>query len=343
MGAVTVDDGRDLDDRVVGQVRDRAVVPNVDDLHVAGAVVEGRDELRRGLAVERPAAMIEELGLLVERRVAVHLEETSLDVHDVTGAGVAVLLLSEHGPRHVVVAEVVGRDRAHPADQVGRHPQFLGELVRILVEQVRQSVDPIDADGPLPAQVVEPDVLELDPLRGHVEPCRKATLELDGHVAQPERPVAVVEERLGDDPDRVGEVDDPGVLGRPLRGELRELEHERHGPQRLGEPAGAGRLLADDPEPSGSVSSTRRAAWPPTRSWMSTKSAPSIAASRSPVSVTRPVQPSRSSIRCASPPTTSSRSGSMSSSTSSSIGRRSPDARSPRPARACTCCRRRRP
>ena len=63
--------------------------------------------------------------------------------------------------------------------------------------------------------------------------------------------------------------------------ELREVEHDRHGPERLGEAAGAGRLLADEPEAWGSVSSTSRAAWPPTRSWMSTKSAPSMAASRS--------------------------------------------------------------
>ena len=39
------------------------------------------------------------------------------------------------------------------------------------------------------------------------------------------------------------------------------------------------------PKRRGSVSSTSRAAWPPTRSWNSTKSAPSRAASRSPVSV----------------------------------------------------------
>ena len=34
-----------------------------------------------------------------------------------------------------------------------------------------------------------------------------------------------------------------------LGGELGELQHHRHRPQRLGEPAGTGRLLADAPEP----------------------------------------------------------------------------------------------
>ena len=61
--------------------------------------------------------------------------------------------------------------------------------------------------------------------------------------------MAVVEQRLGDDPDRVREVDDPRALRGPLGGPLGEVEHDRHGPERLGEPAGAGRLLADRAEP----------------------------------------------------------------------------------------------
>ena len=125
-------------------------------------------------------------------------------------------------------------------------------------------------------------MLELDPLRLHAEPLGEPALEADRDVAQPDRPMAVVEQRLGDDPDRVREVDDPGARRRAAGGPLGEVQDDRHGPERLGEAAGAGRLLADRAELGGSVSSTSRAAWPPTRSWMSTKSAPSIAASRSP-------------------------------------------------------------
>ena len=58
-----------------------------------------------------------------------------------------------------------------------------------------------------------------------------------------------VEKRLGHDPDRVGEVDDPGARRGAPRGSLGEIEHDRNGPQRLGEAAGAGRLLADRAEP----------------------------------------------------------------------------------------------
>ena len=74
------------------------------------------------------------------------------------------------------------------------------------------------------------------------------------------------------------------------------------------------------PQASGIVSSRSRAACPPTRIWTSTKSAPSTARSRSVVSESSPRQPVRSSMRVASPPTTSSRSSSTSISASSSIG-----------------------
>ena len=53
MGAVAIDPGGDLDHRIVGHVRQRAVVADVDDLDVAGPGMERRDELGGRLAVER--------------------------------------------------------------------------------------------------------------------------------------------------------------------------------------------------------------------------------------------------------------------------------------------------
>ena len=132
-----------------------------------------------------------------------------------------------------------------------------------------------------------------------------------------------VEQRLGDDPDRVREVDDPGA-GRAARRRPPRRCSSTTGTVRsaFANPPGAGRLLADGAEPAAAASRrTSRAAWPPTRSWMSTKSAPSRAASRSPVQ--RPAgpasRPARASGRRARR-RSSSRSGSMSSRTSSSIG-----------------------
>ncbi len=75
------------------------------------------------------------------------------------------------------------------------------------------------------------------------------------------------------------------------------------------------------PHRPGTVSSCSRASWPPTRSWTSTASAPSRAADRSAVRVSRPAQPPWSRMRRANAPTTSSRSALGSSSTSSETGR----------------------
>ena len=60
MGAVPIDPGGNLDDRVVRHVREGAIVAHVDDLDVASPVVERRDQLCRGLAVEGAAAVGEE-------------------------------------------------------------------------------------------------------------------------------------------------------------------------------------------------------------------------------------------------------------------------------------------
>ena len=65
-------------------------------------------------------------------------------------------------------------------------------------------------------------------------------------VAQPDRAMPGVQQRLGDDADRVGEVDDPrarGEFGDPLG----DLQNDRHGSQCLAQPSDAGRLLPDAP------------------------------------------------------------------------------------------------
>ena len=74
---------------------------------------------------------------------------------------------------------------------------------------------------------------------------RELALKADRDVAEPDRAVAGVEQRAGDDPDRVREVDDPRVRRGALAHALGDLEHDGHRAHRLGEAAGAGRLLAD--------------------------------------------------------------------------------------------------
>ena len=160
----------------------------------------------------------------------------------------AVQLFPHDRVGQVVVAQVVGRDGAHGPDQVHRQPGVLGDALGVVRQQVGEHVAAVHAHGPDPAQVVQADVLEADPLGFHLQPAGQPALHPDRHVAQPERAVAAVDQCLGHDPDRVREVDDPVPgCGPPVHG-LGELQDHGHGADCLGQAAGTGRLLADRAE-----------------------------------------------------------------------------------------------
>ena len=89
-----VDARRHLDDVVVREPGERAVVAHVDLVHGAVAGDERRDEPERGLAVERAAALLEQRRLLDQLRVAVQLEQLALDLGDGLRARHAVELLA---------------------------------------------------------------------------------------------------------------------------------------------------------------------------------------------------------------------------------------------------------
>ena len=93
--------------------------------------------------------------------------------------------------------------------------------------------------------MVETDLVDDELPRLHAEMPRKRALEADRDVAEADGAVPGIEQRARDDPDRVREVDDPRVRRRELAHALGDLEHDRHRPKRLREPAGTGRLLAD--------------------------------------------------------------------------------------------------
>ena len=93
--------------------------------------------------------------------------------------------------------------------------------------------------------MVETDLVDENAGRVDVEELRKAPLEADGDVAEPDGAMTGVEQGARDDPHGVGEVDGPeagrGSRARPFR----DLEHHGHRPQRLAEAARTGRLLTD--------------------------------------------------------------------------------------------------
>ena len=92
--------------------------------------------------------------------------------------------------------------------------------------------------------MVQPDVLDLDLIGIDAEIVADPTLGPDGDVAQADGAVAFVEQGLGHDPHRVGEVHQPRARVGPGRHLLGQLEHDRHRAQRLGQPARADGLLA---------------------------------------------------------------------------------------------------
>ena len=87
-------------------------------------------------------------------------------------------------------------------------------------------------------------MVELDPLRIGLEHLREVALEDDRGTAEPDRLVTLVEQRLGDDPDRIREVDDPCVR-RELAHAVRDLQDDRHRSECLRQAPEAGRLLPE--------------------------------------------------------------------------------------------------
>ena len=92
--------------------------------------------------------------------------------------------------------------------------------------------------------MVQPHVLDRDRIGIDPEIVPEPSLGPDGDIAQADGAVTLVEQRLGDDPDRVGEVHQPRAGVGPGRHLLGQLEHDGHRAERLGQPAGAHGLLA---------------------------------------------------------------------------------------------------
>ena len=136
-------------------------------------------------------------------------------------------------------------------EEPGRHATLQFELGAEAVEQLGQAVHSVHHGGPGPGQMIEPDVLELDGVGVDPEIVADAALDVDGHVAQADSAVALVDQRLGHDAHRVGEVDHPGPRRGAGRGLLGDLQDEGYRAEGLGQTAGPGGLLPEAPVPDG--------------------------------------------------------------------------------------------
>src|SRR5262249_14979492 len=153
---------RQLDDVVAGQPGQGPVVAQVKHLDVAIAGRQRRDELRRGLAVERAAALFEQLRLRRQRRIAVQLEQLTFDLGDGCRTRNSVALLGEHGVVELEVAQVVRGDGVELLEYRPRLSGPAGELVAVVGQESGKRLVPVDQHRTHPRQVVQADLVDED-------------------------------------------------------------------------------------------------------------------------------------------------------------------------------------
>ena len=257
---------------------------------------------RRGLAVEGAAALLEQRGLgrraTGRRTCASNSRSISATVDRARRRSRE--LLGEHLVVGVEVAQVVRGDRAELVEQPPRQPaasRRARRRGRRAARGARRAVEPHRAH---PGEVVEADVIDDDAARAR----RRAV----GAIAR-WKPMATLHRPIARWPSsssaRVtiptglvkSTIQAPGAASSRTRSAMSRTTGTVR--SALREAAGAGRLLAD--AAAGERHASRRdsrAAWPPTRSWRSTTSAPSSA--RVEVAGERPARrrsPARASIR----------------------------------------------
>ena len=125
--APVLDPRRNLDDVIVRQPGDGAVISHVHLVHDAVVADERGDEPGRGLAVEGAAALLEQRRLLVQRRVAVELEQAALDLGDDLRPRDAVELPAQDRVVAVEVLEVRRGDDAELLEQVQGQSRLAGD------------------------------------------------------------------------------------------------------------------------------------------------------------------------------------------------------------------------
>ena len=94
--ASPVDPCRHLDHRLIGKEGQRAVIAQIDHLHITAIGDQRRHQIHRSLGVVGTATLLEQGWLLVHRRVGVDLQQLALDLGHLLGArGLRPLLLDD--------------------------------------------------------------------------------------------------------------------------------------------------------------------------------------------------------------------------------------------------------
>ncbi len=204
-----------------------------------------RGQLHRGLGVEGAASLRQQLRLLVERRVGVQLQQPPLDLGHLRGPR-RCTRAARGPPRRGRRSSAGSRTAPRPASS----SSSAGSPTDAAISSTCDSSSSGSRSTPF-THAARSHVRWLSPTwssssdsGGTPSEAAKRRWNPIATLHSPTARCPACEQRPGDDADRVGEVDDPRVrccLGDPLG----DVEHDRHGPQRLGQPARAGRLLPD--------------------------------------------------------------------------------------------------
>ena len=222
MGAVLVDETRDLHDVVVVERADRATVRDVDDQRRLPALHRGGHHRGGDALVALPLEHVVELGLLLDRLAALAREvgrvafaHRALPRRLRAGQVAGVDPRAEHGPQGVVqhlelpaarapgaadvrhrfvpvVIEVEVLHREHPdrPHELGieQRPLLVGALQLLEpVEHLGQAVLAVDQHAVDPSAVVQPGVVGVELLARHPQERGHAALHRDRSVADPDR------------------------------------------------------------------------------------------------------------------------------------------------------------
>ena len=244
----------------------------------------------------------------------------------------------------VVVAQVIRGHGAEVVDDPPRQLDVRGDLVAVRAQQRRQHVLTVDAHRPDPCEVIQPGMTELHGFGCDAEPLREEPLKADCDVAEPDRAMAVVEERAGHDAHGfVKSMIHASSAAMPAHA-FGDVEDDRHRAQRLGESTRSGRLLADASaaERDGLVRVARRL---PTDADLQEHGRRAVDRR---IEIARQRQPAvkavrlRDALRCAADHLEPSRVGVLEHELIDAEADRR-RGRIPAPARGCTCCPHRRP
>ncbi len=221
-------------------------VADVDDLDVAGVADQRADQLDRGLAVERAAALLEQRRLLGERRVAVEVEQPALDLHHRLRAR----RLDPPAPRRPRA-----RRRSSAGSRTGSRPVARAARAAARSPRPARRRSRSMTSGSTSRPSTHTARIQVRWLRPTWSTWTRSTGRPRCAAIWRWKLIATLQSPIARCPaSSSARVTIPTGLvkstihasgRRELTRPLGDLEHDRHRPHRLAQPAGAGRLLAD--------------------------------------------------------------------------------------------------